>query len=94
MEEVFVGGEEKKLSEGVLTERHHVSSPLQFFFVYCSPNKCLNALRNLTSLSRWDLSPFSDNVQSYCLLGAFIDNCYSRQMGRWQDSAGFDALTG
>ncbi len=35
-----------------------------------------------------------DKVQCYCLLEMFIIHLGSLQMGRWQDSAGCDALTG
>lgn len=40
------------------------------------------------------LKPLFEKGQCYCLLEVFIINLGSLQMGRWQDSAGFDALIG
>lgn len=63
-------------------------------FVYCSLKQMFKRTKKPYITVPLGLKLLSDEVQCSCLLEKFINSLGSLQMGHWQDSAGFDALTG
>lgn len=63
-------------------------------FVYCSATQMFKRTKKPYITVPLGLKLLFDKVQCYCLLEMFIIHLGSLQMGRWQDSAGCDALTG